>query len=203
MRHETPVDVLILAAGDSSRMGQPKAFLPFPDKPGEDFLGQLTSVYESEGIHVAVVLPASIQRSLPPRVGASPLPRTVVYNDRQDLGRIHSVRTGLAAARPRGWVIIQDVDRPFVTRELIVALMRARGRGVTIPTYNGERGHPVLLSPEVAQVVLLDRRPTTLREALASFPHKMVAWKDVKCGMNVNTPEELNDVLPTTPPVEP
>ncbi len=191
MRHTPLVDVLILAAGESSRMGEPKAFLPFPGKPGEDFLGQVLSVYAAEGLQPAVVLPASIQRSMPDRYGATPLPRQIVFNDRQDLGRIHSVRLGLASLRPRGWVIIQDVDRPFVTGELIAALIRARSKGVTVPTYSGVRGHPVLLSEAVAHAVFLDKRPATLREALEPFPHRELAWRDAKCDVNVNTPDAL------------
>jgi CTP:molybdopterin cytidylyltransferase MocA len=102
----------------------------------------------------------------------------------------------LAHVRPDAHVVIQDVDRPFVSPELIEALQTAHTTfGYTAPIFNGEAGHPILLSPFLVNA-LRDDASKTLREALSPFPRRDVQWDDLQCGTNINDPDDYAEHFP-------
>ena len=151
---------LILAAGRSSRMGRDKALL---DYRGRTFLNHLIYLALPRVDSIVVVLGHNADRiaaSLP----TSPRVLTVVNSD-YDRGMLSSLQRGLSETEEADWILWMLVDHPAVRgRTLDELLGAAEGSAapVVIPRHGGQRGHPIMLSREVAAELLQlppDRSP--------------------------------------------
>jgi molybdenum cofactor cytidylyltransferase len=132
---------IILAAGESSRMGSPKALLEFR---GETFLDRLIGCLEAQCSPVIVVLghtPEVIRAGV--RV---PGKAEFVLNPQYQLGQFSSLQCGLRAvpADAEG-VIFTPVDHPTIEVATVRRLL-ATGAPIAIPQYLGRHGHPVLFT---------------------------------------------------------
>jgi molybdenum cofactor cytidylyltransferase len=161
---------VILSAGQSSRMGTPKALVDFR---GKTFLARILDAAQHPQIAlVRVVLgggDAEIRRSLS-------LPDDIVILNadwqRGQLSSIHSALRALAtdpsASSPLGerargegaaldGILLCPVDHPLFTRALVAALVAAfystAKPPIVVPTFRGRRGHPTIfarsLFPEI------------------------------------------------------
>lgn len=128
---------LILAAGESRRMGSPKALLPFQ---GTTFLDTLVALFSARCSAVIVVLGAeaeTIRRAIHRDV-------EFVYNHDYLSGQTSSLQAGLRAVpSDAAGVLFTLVDHPSVSAETIDALLIPPFPLVRIPRFEGERGHPV------------------------------------------------------------
>jgi CTP:molybdopterin cytidylyltransferase MocA len=160
---------LITAGGASERMGEPKALLDWGGKP---LLRHQCDVLQGFA-HLVVVLGADAERlravDLDPEV-------EVVINARWSQGRSGSLACGARALESMAWgldgVLVAGVDQPLdpaVVGELVSALDPDRDAAV-VPTYQGQRGHPVLLGrPALAELAQVGRYPDGLRGLLAAY----------------------------------
>jgi molybdenum cofactor cytidylyltransferase len=164
------IPALVLAAGQSRRMGEQKLLLPIAGRP------MITAVVDQLLLCpvtpvLVVVGPDSerIRRALAGRRVQ------FVVNDRPDSEMLHSVRCGLqAVAREACGVLIALGDQPAITREIVVALINAfhtLERGIVVPTYQGRRGHPLLLAARYFPEVLTQHDQVGLRGLLATHTH--------------------------------
>jgi molybdenum cofactor cytidylyltransferase len=182
---------LILAAGESSRMGTPKATLTYR---GRTFLEWILQTLQEAGLErIAVVLghqAEDIQRQTKIE------PAQVVINLDYRSGQTSSLQVGLRSlmAEELEAVLLCLVDHPAVAAETvrtIVATFQQSGAPVVIPTYQGRRGHPVLIGRQVfaellelacdagADSVVRRYRPAT----------QFVAVEDEGIVMDVDDPE--------------
>jgi len=164
---------LILAAGESRRMGSPKALLQYR---GETFLDRLTRLLAARCSPVIVVLGAAAEE-IRPRGGAN---ATFVLNPDYRLGQTSSLQCGLRSvpAECEG-VLLTLVDHPAVAPETINALLDSPGADfVRVPRYNGVRGHPVWLSRELIPEFLALSPDEAARDVVRSHAGK-TAFVDV------------------------
>jgi molybdenum cofactor cytidylyltransferase len=135
---------------------------------------------------------------------------TVAVNAAYKEGRASSIRAGLARLDPRATaVLILGVDQPRPGR-LISRVVRAHLEGealITMPSYEGRGGHPVIFSTKLLpELLAITEEGQGLREVLAGHP-KETQRVDVKSPiavLDLNTPDEYrralgifeNDVLP-------
>ena len=136
---------IVLAAGASSRLGQPKQLLPFRGRPLlEHMLGLVASAALDE---VVVVLGGSAEAILDSVAlnGARP----VINHDFQ-AGQSTSLKAGLAAVEDRAEAVVFLLgDQPRLEPAIIdqlIASYRASGGQIVVPVYGGTRGNPVLFS---------------------------------------------------------
>src|SRR5262249_43926287 len=136
---------LILAAGESRRMGFPKALL---ELRGETFLDGLIRTFGAHCSPVVAVLGAEAPRIRAGlRAAGSAM---IVENPDWRLGQLTSMQCGLRAAPPeaRG-VLFTLVDHPNVRSATVAELVR-QDAPLAIPRYAGRRGHPLYFSRELA-----------------------------------------------------
>ena len=139
---------IILAAGASSRMGQPKALLPI----GGDTSSRASAGHSSRlASTTSSWLPGPSRRQSPTRSPATGLPARVVENRRRDEGQLSSVLAGLAVADRPGVdaVLVHLVDAPLVRPETARAVLDAFFRThapIVRPSVGGRHGHPVLFA---------------------------------------------------------
>jgi molybdenum cofactor cytidylyltransferase len=140
---------LILAAGESSRMGTDKATLTYRDRTFLELAVQTLREIEIE--RIAVVLghhAQEIQRHV--KIEAA----QVVINPDYTSGQTSSLQVGLRSliADNLEAIVLCLVDHPAVSAETVrrlVATFRECGAPVVIPTCRGRRGHPVLIGRQV------------------------------------------------------
>jgi len=141
---------LILAAGESRRMGTPKALLRYR---GESFLDTLIGLFAARCAPVIVVVGAAAPEI---RRGTTRT-ATFVENERWQSGQTSSMQCGLRAVPPdAAGVLFTLVDHPAVAMETIDALLEASVAGtgrktaerpaLCVPRYQGRNGHPIWFS---------------------------------------------------------
>jgi molybdenum cofactor cytidylyltransferase len=141
------VAAIVLAAGESSRMGRPKPLLPLD---GETFLSHLLGqIQDSRVTNTIVVLGHN------PEVVLSAMPQIesrAVVNTNYTLGQLSSLHVGLERAGDVDAILMFLADHPFISTEVIdslIAAHEATGRPIVVPTHSGRRGHPTLFARSV------------------------------------------------------
>lgn len=137
---------LILAAGESSRMGTDKALLTYR---GRTFLEHLVATLHEAGIgRVAVVLGHHAEEI---RRAVSLVGVEVIVNRDYACGQTSSLQAGLSGIERDDLqaVVLCLVDHPAIapaTVRKLVESFRQSSAPVVIPTHQALRGHPVLLA---------------------------------------------------------
>ncbi len=139
------IRAMVLAAGESRRMGMPKPLLRFGDTT---FLEQIVSVLQkSELDAVTVVLGAQAARI---RASTDLADVDVVVNEDYRKGQLSSLLAGLTSLPSRTEAILLClVDNPLISSETVDRIVRAfreTGKPIVIPVYEGRRGHPALFA---------------------------------------------------------
>jgi len=187
---------VILAAGESRRMGTPKALLPFPADAAQTegiktFLEHLTKIARHPRIGLRRVVLGAHAEEICSR--AQLAPAEVVVNAEWATGQLSSIQAAIRSL-PNGTegVVLFLVDQPLITAGLIgelVGQFYSSKKQIVIPTYNGKRGHPVIFASSLYD------------ELLAAPPAqgaRAVVWRHAKDVLEVPTDEEgvvlnLND----------
>jgi molybdenum cofactor cytidylyltransferase len=193
---------VILAAGDSSRMGRDKALLPWPpagrDAPPRDtFLSSAIRLFTPH-VDVVLVVAGKNAAHLAPVVYASGA--SLVVNPDPNRGQFSSLQTGLqeVLSHGRDAAMITLVDRPPVRPETVQTLLEAFAHAVghykwaVVPEYQGKHGHPILVAREMIEAFL--RAPATLTARdleHANESHiEYLPLDDPWIAANVDTPEQ-------------
>jgi len=198
----TAICGVILAAGESSRMGRDKALLPWPLDTaglglGETFLSGAIRLFLSRVDEVLVVVGKNAA-ALTPVVYASGA--SLVVNPDPDRGQFSSLRVGLNEVLNRGRdaAMITLVDRPPVqietieTLEASFELAAARRKWAVVPEYQGKHGHPMLARREMIEAFLRAPETSTARdvEHECRVEIEYVPVDDPLIALNINTPEQ-------------
>ena len=146
---------IILAAGESRRMGFPKALLTYR---GKTFVETLAGLLGARCAPVVVVLGAHAERirALVTRPITQPAaqlvtqPVTLVVNPDYARGQTTSMQCGLRAV-PAGaeGVLFTLVDHPAVAPATVDALLAEPRPLIRVPRHGGSRGHPIWFRREL------------------------------------------------------
>jgi molybdenum cofactor cytidylyltransferase len=156
---------LILAAGESRRMGSPKALLNYQ---GETFLDRLIGLFSPHCSPVIAVLGAgheNISAGMRRRSEAC-----IVHNRDFHLGQLSSMQAGLRAVPDDAdQVLFTLVDHPAVMPGTIAALLAEPPAPLRIPRYAGRRGHPILFSKLLIAEFLALPATSAAREVVTRY----------------------------------
>lgn len=177
---------VVLAAGESRRMGELKALLPFgPRTVIEQVLQPLLGADLSE---VAVVLG---HRADEIAAVLEPLPVRLLYNPDYRLGMTSSVQVALRALDPvPDAYLLALVDQPQIGLQVVQQLLAAHARtrkGLIIPVWQGKRGHPLLLAAAYRTAVLVLGPDQGLNVVTRGFPLDTLE-------LPINTDDVLRDM---------
>ncbi len=188
---------LILAAGESTRMGTDKALLPYR---GRTFLETIVQALRDAGLErIAVVLGHHAEEI---RAAANLEGVEVVVNEDYSRGQTSSLQAGLRklASPEVEAVLLSLVDHPGISSETvrtIVARFRETQCAVVIPTYQNQRGHPVLIARALFDE-LLRLSPDTGANAILRQHYSekgMVEVNDAGILLDIDTPEAYRKLL--------
>ena len=188
---------IILAAGESSRMGRDKALLPLGR---ETFLEHLIEVLRGEVRPLVVVLghhAEEIQERISRFTDVQ-----IVRNPDYKLGQLSSLQTALHALmnQPVAGALVCLVDHPAVTKEVVRALLERFERhptNIIIPACRGRRGHPVLfparLFPEFLDAPLEEGARVVVRRHAAEV--ELVETDEEGILLDVDRPADYEALL--------
>ena len=152
-RVKESIGAVILAAGVSSRMGEPKQLLRLG---GKTLLEQVLDNARSAAVDEIVVVLGAAAENIRQQIDLSHT--KVVINSSYQQGMGTSLGAGLAALDPAiNAVLILLGDQPFVrptTLDRICEEYRRSHAQIVIPLYHGFRGNPVLLDRSVFPEVM-------------------------------------------------
>ncbi len=133
---------IILSAGESRRMGTLKPLLPFGEKTViETVLDNFLKVNLYE---IIVVLGYQASRIIEI---ISRYSVKIVTNEIYKDGMLSSIQKGIEATDEKTEAyMIALADQPFIHSSLIESLLKkCENNGIIIPSYNGRRGHPIII----------------------------------------------------------
>ena len=175
---------LILAAGQSSRMGSPKALLEYRGETFLDRLVRLFSVYCSPVVAVLGAEAERIRAGLRAAEGAR-----LVVNPEWPVGQITSMQCGLREIGPAHDVLFTLVDVPAVTAATLEKLLAAPPAPLRIPRFNGRRGHPVLFAAALVPEFLALGPRESARDVVNRHPAEYVDTDDEGVIRDIDDPE--------------
>ena len=165
-RREVSLAAIVLAGGESSRMGRPKALAQYR---GETFLDRLIGLYNAAGVQPVVVLGHGAETI---RRGLQRIEEAIwVVNPEPSRGQLSSLQEGLRAL-PEGYggFFIHPVDTPAVEAETVSRLQEEFRRTprmlLFVPCFEGKRGHPVLARADLGEEFLALGEGATARDVI-------------------------------------
>lgn len=196
---------VILAAGESRRMGRLKQVLPWGDRTVVEAAvdaalaaADIDEVVVVLGHEAEVVRAALMSR---PRPGMR-----IVVNADYRLGMLSSVKSGVRAlAAETGAFLVAPADQPGIRPDdyglVVQAYRRARPRvDIVVPTYGGRGGHPTLFAGALRQEVLdLPDNGQGLRDLIVRREGRVLRVELGRPGMveDLDTPEDYEQALET------
>jgi molybdenum cofactor cytidylyltransferase len=201
------VCAIVLAAGESRRMGRPKAGLRV-GPGGPTFAAALVQTLRSAGLADVTVVagahPDAVRGALAGVDGVE-----ILDNPDWPSGQLSSLLTALAAleAPELEAVVVGLVDSPFVrpaTVRLLLARWRETGAPIVRPALDGRHGHPVLFARETFADLRAAPRD---RGAKAVFTARAAEVLDVVVDdpgvlADIDTPDDYDAAVATGDPHE-
>lgn len=190
---------LILAAGASTRMGQPKALLPYR---GETFLDRLIGVLGDCCSPVVVVLghdAGAIRAGLMRAARAE-----IVLNENWQEGQLSSMQCGFRAVpAAAAGVLFTPVDFPAVAAATVTAIVSRFEQGgapLVIPRHRQRRGHPVCCSRELIPEFLSLPAGAQARDVVRRHAAAYIEVEDPGVLLDVDDPEAYDRLIRVAEP---
>jgi molybdenum cofactor cytidylyltransferase len=182
---------VVLAAGESRRMGTQKLLLPFGDT--SVVAAVVRSARASRAGRTLVVLGAdraAVRLELEPR-GVE-----FTVNEDYRLGMLSSVQAGFRALPADATAaVVMLGDQPFLPSRVVdsvIGAYEAGGKGIVVPTFQGRRGHPVLVDLKYRDEVLAFDPADGLRRLMRAHPGDILEVEagDANILRDLDTPED-------------
>ena len=192
------IAAIVLAAGQSLRMGRNKLLLPYGSATIIEYVVAQLAASDVDEVYVVVGHEA-------PRITEilCDTPTRVVHNPDYELGMFSSVRCGVAAVPSTcAAYVIALGDQPAIRTADVNALVtcfRDSAEGIIVPEFEGRRGHPVVISARYTDEILAKWDQAGLRGLLhahaADVRATPIDWPGVT--QDMDTPEDYARALDT------
>jgi len=180
------ITAIILAAGQSKRMGRPKMILPWGETT---VLGQVIATFEAAGVEDILVVIGGDGERLEASVGDSV--RTVFNPDYANGEMLSSIQAGLAELKPEVEAALIGLgDQPQVRERSVQSVLEEYTQSkasLIVPSFQMRRGHPWLVARQHWQEILNMRFPESPRDFLNRHTNDI-------CYVEVDDPGILKDL---------
>ena len=169
----TGIWAIILAAGESKRMGSPKMILPYE---GKTIIEKVIENVLCSGVEKTVVVLGANKKEIMEVIGKYPVMHC--YNDNYKQGMLSSVKCGFKFLPPdfRAAMVFLG-DQPMAetsVMNLVIETYDRSGKGIVIPVYKRKRGHPILIDKKYRDEILSLDEPDGLRGLLRKHPDDLL-----------------------------
>jgi molybdenum cofactor cytidylyltransferase len=187
----------ILAAGESERMGQPKALVPFQ---GLSFVEHLIAATRHARIGLTRIVLGAGANDIRAKLAVDSA--SIVVNPdwpKGQLSSIHAAIRSLPSGATEG-LMICPVDHPLISPHLVAQLVRsfdATDKPVILPKYHGRRGHPVIFRAALYEELLAAPDEVGARQVVWDHATEITEVETEEEGviLNLNDPETLRKAL--------
>ncbi|NJC95505.1 MAG: hypothetical protein C3F07_01355 [Anaerolineales bacterium] len=167
------ISAIILAAGESKRMGQPKMLLPWG---GMTVLGKVITVLRSAGAEEIVTVTGGFREEV--EAIANQHQSRVVFNpEYANDEMLSSIQCGIGALKPEAEAALLCLgDQPQVrvgSVRRICDAFRASRSNLIVPSYQMRRGHPWLVARPLWDEILNMCSPESPRDFLNLHANKI------------------------------
>lgn len=139
------LSAILLAAGESKRMGEPKQLMPLGSST---LLGQAIDNLLNSSVDETIVVVGHKAEEITKAIATKPVKIMLNPNHRQ--GMSTSIIAGLILVDPKSQAVILALgDQPLVESQTINQLIdefHNHDKGIAVPTYQGQRGHPIIFA---------------------------------------------------------
>lgn len=187
--HE-PVAGIMLAAGGSTRFGQPKQLL---DWKGQPFVRAVANTALEAGLSPVIVITGANAEQIEEAVKG--LNVTVIRNEEWQSGQGSSIKAGvrsLPPTPPSGAAIFLLADQPQVTSSVLRALVEKHEEGlypIVAPLVMDQRANPVLFDQVTFSDLLRLEGDVGGRAIFHKQRVEYLPWHDDRLLLDVDTPE--------------
>jgi len=181
---------IVLAAGESRRLKQPKQLLIWRNKP---LIRHITQTAIASRLKPVVVVTGAYDTQV--RNAIQDLPISIVYNAKWNSGQSSSITSGLNVLPDEiGAVVFLLADQPMVSQQLINSLIAMHAKtfsSITAPLVQEQRANPVLFDRRTFQHLLSLTGDTGGRELFSQFDKTWLPWEDEGILFDVDKPGDL------------
>jgi molybdenum cofactor cytidylyltransferase len=203
------IAAVILSAGASRRMAEPKALLKVN---GISFLQHIMCMLTAAGIRDTVIVLGAGRDTIQATLGW--FGGRIAINDAWESGQLSSIITGIDAlgggtaggrigdadvSPGSGFdgILIWPVDHPLITAPIIGEMVRAfreSSKPIAVPVHQGRRGHPIILAHAVLNEVRTAPESIGLRSVVHAHEQEIceVQTNDPGVLINIDTPEDYH-----------
>jgi molybdenum cofactor cytidylyltransferase len=188
------LSLLILAAGESSRMGSPKALLKIGN---ETFLQCIIRKGREAGLQSILVITGRDHDQIAGNRIVS------VKNENYRRGQISSLQAGIRALpEDVDAIVVWPVDQPLIKTETLrqlISFYETARKAIVVPIFQNRRGHPVIYSREAMQWALNLEVGQTGRDLQNEHANDrvQVEVEDPGIVIDIDTPEDYSKYITT------
>ena len=186
------VVAVVLSAGESSRMGRPKALLPVGDS---FFLERIVNALRRTRVEQIFVVLGHNARALEEKIAH--LPVSILVNPDYSRGQLSSLHVALRELDKEtvDGIVLHLVDHPFIDAALVDRMIEtfyASRPLIVVPVYRGRRGHPVIFSRKLFPELLVAPLDEGAKNVVRAHAKDTIEVETDEEGItyDIDTPEE-------------
>ena len=194
------INAIVLAAGESKRMGKSKPLLRFNDKTFLDQIISTIGVSDADRITVVLGAKAEMIKNSIDLSGTN-----IVINKDYQKGQLSSLIAAIEdTPQETDAILVCLVDNPFITKEIInkiIAKFKETNNPIIVPVFNRQRGHPTLFSSSLFSELVNAPKEQGARYVLHSNAEKVLELETSESTIltGIDTPEDYRFQFGTNP----
>jgi molybdenum cofactor cytidylyltransferase len=193
------IAAVLLAAGQSIRMGRSKLELPW--KNGQSILSHMVDVFLQAGASPVLVVIGGMSDAIEESLGGKKI--EFAHNPDFTTGEmLSSIKVGLRRLEDSAIeaALISPADLPLLRSTTVRRIIQAWGKNtppILSPSYEERRGHPVLVAKTEWEAILRLADDQTLRDFLRQRAREIsyLVVDDPGILYDVDTPEEYRKIM--------
>ncbi len=156
---------ILLSAGESKRMGEPKALLVLK---GKKIINKLLEEYLGSLLAEVVLVLGFRADDIKKAIDIKSEKLKIVVNEHYEKEMFSSIQRGMEEIQSSDAILIGLIDHPFISRKLINWLINQyETNKIIIPSYNGRKGHPIIIPFSLKdEIVALNPENYSLRDVI-------------------------------------
>lgn len=180
-------DIVVLAAGNSSRMGRSKTEIVIDGKA----IIEHTILQAYELCRNVIVVGGKFYKTQ--KEILKPYKKVnFVYNPNFSKGMFSSVKAGIREVSSECFFLIPG-DIPFVRKETYLKLQEINGE-IIIPTFKNRKGHPVFFSSDLVSEIERENTESNLRDFIKKKAPLLIDVDDEYILKDIDIPKDLENI---------